>query len=251
MTDKNETLPERDEVSLRAAELVLGLLSPIEADEVRREASGNHLLSAEISLWEEKLAGMADELHPVTPPPGLWMSIEEALRAETATRAAKQEAPGQRPARSLWNNIGFWRGLSFAGLGTAVAASIFALVMFWQANALLTDQDRLVVALQAGEEQAAFVATYDPQRKQIVIVPAQVINETERVPELWLVTKDKRVVSLGVIASESAQAVVIPPDLIEETSAGAGLVITLEPPGGAPGGVATGPAIAQGELAPI
>jgi anti-sigma-K factor RskA len=251
MTDENGTSTDREEASLRAAELVLGLLPPDEAVRLRREATGNDALSVEIAHWEEKLARMAEDLRPVTPPKSVWTSIERALNAAPSAVAAEAGKPVRAPAASLWDNIAFWRGLSFAGMGAAVAASIAALVMFWQASALLTDQNRLVAALQAGEGQAAFVATYDPQRKQIVIVPAQIINETERVPELWLVTKDKRVVSLGVIASASAQAVVIPPELVDDTSEGAALVITLEPPGGAPGGVATGPAIAQGELSPI
>ena len=173
------------------------------------------------------------------------------MNASPATSAGETGEPVRASAISLWENIAFWRGLSLAGFGTAVAASIIAVLLFWQSSALLSHHKNLVAALQAGGGQAAFVATYDPQRKQMVIVPAQVITETDRVPELWLVTKDKRVVSLGVIASKSAQAIVIPPELVDDTSAGAALVITLEPPGGAPGGVATGPAIAQGELSPI
>lgn len=191
---------------------------------------------------------MAEGLRPVSPPKAVWTNIERSLDGAALAVAAKN---ARQSTASLWDNIAFWRGLSFAGTGAAIAASVVALLLFWQTGAFLPRRDRLVATLQADEGRTAFVATYDPLRNQIITVPARLIRKKERVPELWLVTKDERAVSLGVIASESAQVVVVPPDLVDDTSEGTALVITLEPPGGAPGGVATGSAIAQGELAPI
>lgn len=253
MTDENTTLPEREKVSLRAAEYVLGLLPVEEAKRLRQEMVGDGALSADIALWEESFACIAENLRPVAPPDSVWQHIESTLNA-VPPNAREKTAIRVHPSvvqTSLWDNIAFWRSISFAGIGTAVMASIVAFVLFWQSSALPTGQSPLVAVLQARQGQAVFVATFDPQNRQIIVVPAQINHETERVPELWLVTRDRRSISLGVIASESAQAVIIPPDLVDDTHAGAELLITLEPAGGAPGGVATGPTIAQGKLSPI
>ena len=249
MTETNGKFTDEEEADLRAAELVLGLLPEAEAERLRREAARNTALAADIARWEDRLARLADGAPEVLPPDSAWLAIERKISSpERATTAGRNRTGTGAP---LWDNAGFWRNLSFASLGAAAAASIVAIAIFFNSQTVAPLQDRLVAALEAAEGGAPFVATYDPASKQILIVPAAALNEAQRVPELWLVTHDKRVISLGVIASESAQAVVIPPELVEETSAGAGLVITLEPPGGAPGGVATGPAIAQGELSPI
>lgn len=230
----------------------LGLIE-MNQEHQRSEAVGNDVLSADIAHSEESLTRMAEDLRPVTPPRSVWQHIESVLIGMPSPAGKKTAGTIHTSVvlASLWDNIALWRGVSFACMVAVAAASIVALVLLWQSSVFLIEQNRLVAALQAAEGQALFVATYDPQRQQIVIVPVQIMNETERVPKLWLVTKDKRIISLGMIASKSAQAVVIPPDLVADTRAGAGLVITLEPPDGAPGDVATGPTIAQGELSPI
>jgi anti-sigma-K factor RskA len=230
--------------ALTAAEYVLGVLTREEAGAVARAAHTDPSLAAEIGWWEANLARIADELSPVTPPAHAWRGIQAGIRG----RAGK---PAAAPKPTLWTNAAFWRGLSFGSLGLAAAAGIALFIALSRPEPTISLPERLVAALARAEGGASFVATYDPDRKQIVIVPAIVAKDPMRVPELWLVTRDKRVISLGVVDAEQPRAVVIPPHLIEQTSPGASLVITLEPPGGAPGGVATGPAIAKGDLSPI
>jgi anti-sigma-K factor RskA len=162
--------------------------------------------------------------------------------------AARAQISGRR---LLWEDANFWRQIAFLSTSLASIACVVALAAVFSMD-LGPPQSRLVASLAAGADPAAFVATYDPQRHQMLVVPAALADGAERrVPELWLVTKDKRVVALGIVDAARPHALTIPPALIAETSAGAGLIITLEPQGGAPDGVATGPAIAKGELAPI
>jgi anti-sigma-K factor RskA len=242
-----------NEKTLRAAEYTLGLLTSDEASAVLKNARLYPELQSEIDGWNDRLTRFAEELPDMAPPEAAWAEIKRKLRDSEVSSPIELSAARQVKS-TLWENAAFWRRLSFVSVGAAVAASIIAVLAVYQPSLMIAPaQDRLVAALEAAAPGtgAAFVATYDPLRKQMVIVPARVITEAQRVPELWLVTKDKRVISLGVVNSQHAQAVIIPSDLINETGAGAGLVITLEPPGGAPGGVATGPAIAKGELTPI
>ncbi len=251
MTDPDK---DNDEKALIAAEYALGLLSPDEEKSVSSRARQDPDLQAEIDSWNDRFTRFIDELSPIAPPETVWTNVKGHLR-KTRWSSETKPNPAKSPKSSFWENTAFWRGLSFASLGTTAVASFIAVLVSWELKSITQTpaQDRLVAALEAvkAEDGASFVATYDPLRKQLIIVPATLVRDTQRVPELWLVTKDERVISLGVVDSRQAQVVVIPPDLIKETNSEAGLVITLEPPGGAPGGVATGPAIAKGELSPI
>ena len=54
--------------------------------------------------------------------------------------------------------------------------------------------------------------------------------------------------SLGIVSIDKSHTVAVSQDLQAALNAGSVLAITLEPPGGAPGGTATGPVIAKGEI---
>lgn len=238
MSDAGDNRDEDDDGVITAAEYVLGVLPPEEARRFADAAMRDPALRRDIALWEERLAQLAEDVEAVAPPPHVWAAMRDALRREGARS-------------SLWESVVFWRGMTFASLGTAAAVAMAAIIAVSPGMGPARMQGGLVAALASPEGGAAFVATYDPASRRIVIVPATVTQHPGKVPELWLVTHDKRVISLGVVHDQKARAVTIPPALLSQANAGAGLVITLEPPGGAPGGVATGPAVAKGELSPI
>ena len=81
----------------------------------------------------------------------------------------------------------------------------------------------------------------------MVPVPAKPDAEG-RVPELWLIAPGEPAKSLGIVSNDRSHTVTVPAELREDLAAGAVLAITLEPPGGAPQGVATGPIVAKGEM---
>jgi anti-sigma-K factor RskA len=71
---------------------------------------------------------------------------------------------------------------------------------------------------------------------------------TDRALELWLVPVDGVPRSLGLIAASQSTSIVMPSALRPHAGTAPALAVSLEPPGGAPGGQATGPLVAQGEL---
>ncbi|TXI46108.1 MAG: hypothetical protein E6Q50_15520, partial [Lysobacter sp.] len=73
-------------------------------------------------------------------------------------------------------------------------------------------------------------------------------DEQGRVPELWLIPPGESPKSLGIVSIDRAHTVSVPEPLREALKQGAVLAITLEPQGGAPQGIATGPIIAKGDL---
>jgi anti-sigma-K factor RskA len=233
-----------DDMSIAAAEYVLGLVSDEESTTLELFARDNELFRQEIAKWQGYVAEFAHELPEAAPPARVLASIK-------AKTQAAQPRPVPQPVvrtrlRSVWENTGFWRGLSFASMA---AALIIAAVAFREPAR--PQAQKLVVTIARKEGATAFVASYDPTLRQIVLVPSAKLNIEGKVPELWIAARGGNAISLGVIDGAHAQQIIIPEQLAPHARTGSSLIVTLEPPGGAPGGVATGPAIAQGVFSSI
>lgn len=67
----------------RAAEYVLGLLSPQERDAVERDAAADPTLASEIAFWNARLEPLLD-VTEVKPPPGLFDRVKAAIAERDA-----------------------------------------------------------------------------------------------------------------------------------------------------------------------
>jgi len=109
----------------------------------------------------------------------------------------------------------------------------------------------LVASLTQSGDAPAFVAQYDPIKKALLIRTA-VEDTDEKVPEIWLIPAEGdrkgEVLSLGVMNENAPDEVRITDEFVDLIGEGGTLAITMEPPGGSPTGVATGPVIALGKL---
>jgi anti-sigma-K factor RskA len=80
-------------------------------------------------------------------------------------------------------------------------------------------------------------------------VPASLLTNDPRAIELWLIPAgDTRPRSLGLIQAGQPIRLDIPPDLARRLTPDAALAVSLEPPGGSPTGLPTGPVVALGKL---
>jgi anti-sigma-K factor RskA len=70
----------------------------------------------------------------------------------------------------------------------------------------------------------------------------------QRVLELWLIGPGEKPRSLGLIDAGRPVHINLPAELIQRIAADATLAVSLEPPGGSPTGLPTGPVIANGKL---
>lgn len=109
----------------------------------------------------------------------------------------------------------------------------------------------LVASLNSSGDAPAFVAQYDPVREALLIRSA-VPDSDEKVPELWLIPNEGEqkgnALSMGVLDENAPNVLSIDTKLLPLIRDGGTLAITMEPEGGAPEGVATGPVIALGTL---
>ena len=130
-----------------------------------------------------------------------------------------------------------WR--AYGALATALALSLA--LMLLQAPA----DPPLIVVLHATTGSEVLIAGLSADRAQLSIRPLQpvALSQTQSL-ELWALHKAGAPSSLGVISADGLTALhrhAIPADTT-------GLAVTLEPLGGSPHGVATGPILFKGDL---
>ena len=200
-------LPEDD---LLAAELALGVLEDAERTTAVERAARDRGFARSVEAWERRLAPWAAEIREVSAPPQVWDRISSAL-------------PAQAARNGLWQNLNFWRGLSFA------------------------PQQALIATIEGGG-QRHFVAAIDSARGTVAVVPAAFSADATRVPELWLIPPDGRPRALGLLRADQTVVLALPPELATLAKNNAVLAVSLEPPGGSTTGLPTGPVIATGKL---
>ena len=229
---EDDTIDPADGGKLIAAEYVLGVLGAEERREVERRLAQEPALASEVAFWEERLTGLADAVAPVSPPQVTWSRIETAIGV----------AP--RPP-SVWQSLAFWRSFGIAS-ATLAAASIAALAYIGLVPGARTP---LMATLSGSAGQPNFVASVTATGNTLVIVPAALLTNDPRAFELWLIPAgETRPRSLGLIQPGQPIRLDIPSDLAGRVTPDATLAVSLEPPGGSPTGLPTGPVIAAGKL---
>jgi anti-sigma-K factor RskA len=213
---------------LLAAEYALGVLAGAERAAAKRRVTRDRAFAAMVAAWEQRLAPWAGEIAEVTPPPGMWDRIAAELPAQPPRRAG------------FWNSLAFWRGF---GIASALAAACLAVVLY---SGDLTQQAPLTATVKSGD-RALFVATIDPKRHTISVVPAAFVPDPTRIPELWLIGADGAPRAVGPLRADRAVVITLPPALAGEAKSSATLAVTLEPPD-VPVVAPTPPVIGQGIL---
>jgi anti-sigma-K factor RskA len=225
---------QRGENDLTAAEYVLGVLEAADRGTLERRLPHDPALARNVAFWEERLGTLADRVTPVEAPPAVWSRIEAALAP-----------PGQPAAKvGLWQNLEFWRALSF-GSATLAVASLAGMVYLGLVPAVRAP---LIATINSATGQPNFVATVSGGGSSLTVVPAALLTNDPRAMELWLIVPGDSPRSLGLIESGREVRINLPPDLAARVATDATLAVSLEPPGGSPTGQPTGPVIASGKL---
>jgi len=149
---------------------------------------------------------------------------------------------------SLDSRVRRWK-FATAGM-TALAASLaLVLVTTPRETALppspIAAHEPMVAMLEGGSNH--LVATWNGDDK-LMVVPAGVATAgPAHSHELWMIPKDGKPRSMGVMPSGPMQLNVQPATAIM-LAEGATFAVSVEPAGGSPSGLPTGPVIASGKL---
>lgn len=195
------------------------------------------------------------------------LSPEPKAEAEPSAPALPPAAPAAKIERSadviyLAGRVQRWRGLA-AGM-SAIAALLAVYVGVSQfAPSLLpagrrpqppemaaaVPQSRLVAVLQQEPTAPAFLLTIDPQRRTMTVRRLTSNADPGRSYELWLIAnKESKPQSLGLVGSGEFTTQALPTQLDAAGMQAASYAISLEPAGGSPSGVPTGPILFKGQM---
>ena len=238
MTDTPITPAERGEL---AAEYALGVLDGDALARARALAATDPVFRAEVARWSGRLAPLLDDVPSVAPPARTWPAIDAAI--------------GSPPQASnviyLNRRVNLWRGIA-AG-ATALAASL-AIVLVTQPSQPLTQpvaiaaQAPLAAMLGDDQRDLKLMASYDPASRRLMVAAASDMPaDPGHAHELWMIPADGKPRSLGTMPGPKMRAQ-LPMPMASQFREGVTLALSVEPMGGSPTGLPTGPVIASGKL---
>lgn len=218
MTAETDPLLPEDEDDALAAECALGVLEDEARAAAHRRMAMDAGFAARVARWQERLAPLNDAYPPV-PAPEVLARIEARL------------FPAPAPAPRLPR---------LAAIFGALAATAAALALAWVF--LLLPPPATVTARLATEDAAlVYQADFDGQFLTVTRTAGTAAPEGQ-VHELWIIAPDAAPVSLGLLAGAELRLPYPTPP------AGWVLAVTVEPAGGAPGGVPSGPVIVSAQI---
>jgi anti-sigma-K factor RskA len=259
--DRDFEGPQPPSADIFAGEYVLGVLDAAQRSEAQARMEQDPGFARLVAEWELRLAPLLAEFEGAEIPPHLWPRIRSQLGWPAV---GDGRAPASPQKASLWQSPGFWRGMT----GLAAAAALAAVVV-GPLGLLKPDvpDTRVVVVpppqppvedpgapkpvstLLRDDGSTGWLASVDPRDGTVLMVPVPGPADAQgREPELWLIPPGGKAQSLGIVSIDRSHTVKVPDALRDELDRGAILAITLEPKGGAPQGVATGPIIAKGDI---
>lgn len=217
-----------------AAEYVAGTLRGPARRRFEVLLAAHPALQAAVRAWQARLMPLTGAVRPEAPPARVWTAIEARLW------------PAAAPL-PWWRRLGVWRAAS----GVASVAALTLAVLLSNPAPVLAP---VVVVLQStgaeGSMGASFVASVSGDGRALVTRPLQPVTlQVDRVLELWSVPPQGTPRSLGLIRADGTT--VLARDRLPATLLKGGteaLAVSVEPPGGSPTGVPTGPVVYAGKL---
>jgi anti-sigma-K factor RskA len=276
-----------DDIAL-AAEYALGTLDAGERAQVETMMSADKDFTAIVQAWEYRLGVLNQMVGSVEPSPEVWDRIRAAAGlAGPQAPLVLPEAPPSPPSAApevvapaavvdnsnvirLSAQARRWRNIATAATAIAAALVVMIAVGAYQPD-LLPDSLRpkprtqvvevkappaaappsaqYVAVLQKDGGSPAFILTVDGATRNFTVRRVGAQPEPGKSYELWIVSdKLQRPRSLGVIGGGDFTARPVLSAYAPEVVNQATYAVTVEPEGGSPTGVATGPIVFTGKL---
>lgn len=221
----------RAQDAVMAGEYVLGVLSVEARRRVEQRMKNDQPFSLLVERWQSDLSSFNEDYQEATPGASVFAQIEGRLFGAQPLTAAT----------GLWNAASFWRWVSLGTSAVAVAALVYASGVFQPSSS----RGPVVAQLSAPDNLVNLLASFDASSGRLRIVPVAA-GGREKSLQLWFVPGSGNPRSLGVFDPNADGELLIPGDLRQTISAGATLAVSLEPFGGSPTGLPTGPIVASG-----
>jgi len=274
------TEAEPDDQELLAAEYVLGTLDAQERARARDLVTMDSAFAAIVRAWERRLGELNVLVAAVEPPPDIWDRIKAGIagrppREELRAPAVEPPAPAPESAiiedhspeiARLRRRVRRWRKVSLWLFLIAAAAAGFGALRELQPEYLPAElrpqtlevtktvevpspkPAQFVAVLEKDGARPAFLATFDLERRTLIVRNVSAPPQPGKSYQLWLISnKFSSPRSLGVIGTEEynrPQLAAYDPLILNSAT----YAVSLEPEGGSPTGVPTGPMLYSGKL---
>lgn len=224
-----------------AAEYALGTLQGSARRRFERLLKSDPQLRQLVAGWQERLAPLDALAEPLHPPARVWRSIQQRIEVQSGRRDDRQ---------GFWASLGFWRG---ATVVSTLAAVVLAVSLVLIPPAKPPSVEQMVVVMMDEKATPAMTVSWPPRQKGLAKVRIHVVQHATMSPgtswELWMLPGgEQKPVSLGLLNTDQTQELSIPSHLVPVMDAAAGLAMSVEPAGGSPTGLPTGPVIYSGQL---
>ncbi len=221
-----------------AAEYALGTLQGRARRRFVHVLKDDPALRAQVSAWQTRLLPLGDAIEPVAPPKKVWRAIESRIQ-------------GRRGGP--WHSLPFWRW--FSATSTAALVAVAAYVGVWLPR-LEANQEYMVVVMSDPQSRPMMTVSWPMQERKQAKLRIRVIGHQEMSPdtawELWMLRGgDRKPQSLGLITTHETQEVQVPAELMPAVNAAWGMAMSVEPHGGSPSGLPTGPVLYSGQCTKI
>lgn len=218
-----------------AAEYVLGTMPSRSRRRFERLMAGDPALARIAAAWADRLAPLDRGIAAEEPPAHVWRAVAARIAAATV---------GPTPALGWLSSLAFWRGVAVAACVTAAALIIYVATLAGRTGPAVP----AVVAVLADQSgDPSWIAFAGPKQDEVSVRAVRAQAEDSRhALELWAITGGTPR-PLGLLPPSGGTAII---DAARLPPPGDLLAVSLEPPGGSPTGLPTGPVLSKGRILP-
>jgi len=232
----------------RAGLFVLGALNGEEMREVRREAARDPTMARAIEAWERRLAPLAALAPEVSPPEALWAQLDARVARLSGQEPTVEKvySPPQHRARSRRRTgatvsrgaLTLWRATAVASM--AVAAGLAGVLIL-----RAPDHPRVSMILPSAPGVGGWMIQLHSNGQIEANAQGALSHTLDQDFELWALPEgSKRPLPLGLLQQNNRtvlNAGNVPRGKFQ-------LLVSLEPKGGSPSGLPTGPVMFAGNV---
>jgi anti-sigma-K factor RskA len=236
MTEPTTTL---SDLELEAAAYVLGHSRGNERAATKKRLSSDAELRYWVMWWEQRFFSLALHLKPETPRKAVWEQLNQRLFGSPNDPASTTAA--HKPSR-YWGMSWLTTALaSFALVALTVLSTLFVSQQWAPAK----DMPTHYASFESGGMVSHIVEKYANGDIACVAVHPTMTAD-QRVLELWAITNSGPV-SLGVLPNKG-KSVMKAPAVMKQVKGVMTLAVSVEPAGGSPSGLPTGPVVNTAKL---
>ncbi len=211
---------------LLAGEYVLGVLAGAARRRFERLLIDDADMRAEVLAWEKRFAAWTLRLAPVEPPRRLWWRVMAAVRKDA------------RPGGANFRNT-FWRAW-------AVAATVVIAIMAVGQYTLPPSEHKAsaIAMVSDAAGHTWWMISVHPEMKRIdmkAVMPNP--PPAGKSYELWMLHDSGNPEPMGLLNSDGTVSEQVSAELLARLDSVKTLAVSLEPAGGSPTGLPTGPVL--------